>query len=70
MKKIGILYILFAVTSTVAQQKIFEKEVAKISKRIDLITKTQKDSLKVKVVEITKRLEKGEITPTNAATLK
>ncbi len=70
MKKIGILYILFAVTSTVAQQKIFEKEVAKISKRIDLITKTQKDSLKVKVVEITKRLEKGEITPTTAATLK
>ena len=70
MKKIGILYILFAVTSTVAQQKTFEKEVAKISKRIDLITKTQKDSLKVKVVEITKRLEKGEITLTTAATLK
>ena len=70
MKKTIVVFILFAVTSIAAQQKTFENEVAKISKRIDLITKTQKDSLKIKVIQITKRLEKGEITQTTAATLK
>ena len=70
MKKTIVVFILFTVTSIAAQQKTFENEVAKISKRIDLITKTQKDSLKIKVIQITKRLEKGEITQTTAATLK
>ena len=52
MKKTIVVFILFAVTSIAAQQKTFENEVAKISKRIDLITKTQKDSLKIKVIQI------------------
>ena len=70
IQKIVMVLILFIATGLTAQQKTFEKEVRKISKRIDLITKTQKDSLKIKVMQITKRLEKGEITKTTAATLK
>jgi hypothetical protein len=53
-----------------SQEKTFENEVRKISKRIEMITKTQKDSLKVKVMQITKRLDKGEITATTSETLK
>ncbi len=62
--------VLFVTTITTAQTKTFEKEVRKISKRIDLITKTQKDSLKMKVIEIDKKLERGEITKSTADTLK
>lgn len=52
------------------QKTSFESEVSKISKKIDLITKQEKDSLKIKVKEIVKSLEKGEITATLAETLK
>lgn len=61
---------LFSATMVQSQEKTFEKEVSNISKRIEQITKTQKDSLKVKVISINKRLEKGEITRTTAKTLK
>jgi hypothetical protein len=70
MKKIILILILLTITEVAAQQKTFEKEVHKISKRIELITKSQKDSLKMKVIDITKRFEKGEITKTTAETLK
>jgi hypothetical protein len=52
------------------EKKTFEKEVSKISKRIERITKQQKDSLKAKVISIDKRLEKGEITKTTSEVLK
>ena len=70
MKKILPIVFFFASLVVVAQEKTFEKEVAKISKRIELITKKQKDSLKTKVLEIDKKLEKGEITKPTAETLK
>jgi hypothetical protein len=71
MKKITLLFLLFVTITIRSQEKrIFEKEVFKISKRIELITTTQKDSLKMKVVSIDNRLEKGEITAATASTLK
>ena len=71
MQKLILLLILF-VTITIHSQKkrTFEKEVLKISKRIDLILRTQKDSLKIKVFSIDSRLEKGEITKRTANILK
>ena len=70
MKRILIILVLFVTTIAQSQEKTFEKEVSKISKRIEHITKTQKDSLKVKVIAIDKRLEKGEITNATATSLK
>lgn len=71
MKKITLLLLLFvAIASRSQEKRNFEKEVIKISKRIELITKTQKDSLKIKVISIDSRLEKGEITEVAATTLK
>lgn len=70
MKKAILLLVLFVTTIVTAQEKTFEKEVRKISKRIEMITKNHKDSLKVKVLEIDKKLEKGEITKGTAETLK
>lgn len=70
MKKIILIIVLFSTTLAESQQKTFEKEVSKISKRIEKITKTQKDSLKTKVLSIDKQLEKGEISKTTAEALK
>jgi len=71
MKKITLLFLLFVTITISSQEKrIFEIEVLKVSNRIDLITTTQKDSLKMKVISIDKKLEKGEITKTTANTLK
>ncbi|MEO9570038.1 MAG: hypothetical protein ABJH82_06485 [Polaribacter sp.] len=71
MKRILLILVLFSTTIVLSQdKKTFEKEVSKISKRIEVITKTQKDSLKTKVVAIDKRLEKGEITKSTADILK
>jgi hypothetical protein len=62
---------LFASIAITSQEKrIFEKEVFKISKKIEQITKSQKDSLRQKVIVIDKKLVKGEITKTTADTLK
>lgn len=70
MKRILFIIVLLSTTIAQSQEKTFEKEVSKISKRIERITKQQKDSLKVKVIAIDKQLEKGEISETTAKTLK
>ena len=71
MKKlIPYIFLLAAFAVQSQEKRIFEKEVLKISKRIDRITKNQKDSLKIKVIAIDKKLEKGEITKKTAAILK
>jgi hypothetical protein len=70
MKRILLILVLLSATMSQSQEKTFEKEVSKISRRIEGITKTQKDSLKTKVVSIEQRLEKGEITKKTAETLK
>jgi uncharacterized membrane protein len=70
MKRILLILVLLCTTIAQSQEKTFEKEVSKISKRIELITKQQKDSLKAKVIDIDKKLDKGELTKTTAETLK
>ncbi|WP_088323346.1 hypothetical protein [Polaribacter tangerinus] len=71
MKKNILFVLLIATISLVAQeQKKFEKEVVKISKKIEQITKSQKDSLKVKILQVEKRLKNGEITEATATILK
>jgi hypothetical protein len=70
MKRILLILVLFSTTIALSQEKIFENEVSKISKRIEQITKTQKDSLKTKVIAIDKRFGKGEITKATAENLK
>lgn len=47
-------------------KKTFEGEVKKISNKIDLITKQQKDSLKMKVKEINLKLDKGQLSSEQA----
>ncbi len=70
MKKILFIVVLLSTTVAFSQQKTFEKEVKKISKKIEIITKQQKDSLKVKVEKINIRLDKKEITKEMATALK
>ena len=70
MKRILLILVLLCTTIAQSQEKTFEKEVSKISKRIEIITKQQKDSLKAKVISIDKRLDKGEITKETAEALK
>ena len=71
MRRILLILVLFSTTIALSQEKkTFEKEVSKISKRIETITKTQKDSLKLKVISIDKKLEKGEITKETADNFK
>ena len=70
MKKIICILLLLCGTISQAQEKTFEREVSKISKRIESIAKEQKDSLKIKVLAIDKRLEKGEITKSTSDALK
>ena len=62
--------VLFVTTIAIAQEKTFEGEVGKISKNIDKITKQQKDSLKIKIKEINKRLDNNELSETEANQLK
>ncbi|CAM1347701.1 hypothetical protein [Tenacibaculum crassostreae] len=69
MKRI-LLLVLFVTTIAQSQEKIFEKEVKKISNAIDKITQQHKDSLKVKVTEINNRLESNKITIDEANALK
>lgn len=70
MKRILLILVLLCTTIAQSQTKTFEKEVSKISKRIERITKQQKDSLKSKVIAIDLQLEKGEITKATSDTLK
>ena len=57
MKRILLTLVLLYTTFVQSQEKIFEKEVSKISKSIEKITKQQKDSLKAKVIAIDKQLD-------------
>jgi hypothetical protein len=70
MKRILLILVLLGATIAQSQEKTFEKEVSKISKRIENITKQQKDSLKAKVIDIDRKLEKGEITKSTSEVLK
>jgi hypothetical protein len=70
MKKILLILMLLCTTMAQSQEKTFEKEVIKISKRIENITNQQKDSLKAKIIEIDNKLETGEITKEASGTLK
>ena len=70
MKRIAILFVLFCVTIAQMQAQTFEDEVRKISKKIDRITKQQKDSLKLEVQEINLQLEAGKISESKANELK
>lgn len=70
MKRILLVLVLLCTTMAQSQEKTFEKEVIKISKRIEIITNQQKDSLKAKIIDIDKKLEKEEITKETSDTLK
>lgn len=70
MKRILLIFVLFCTTMAQSQEKTFESEVSKISKKIEQITKEEKDSLKLKVKEIKLQLEKGEIKESTAENLK
>ncbi|WP_198938352.1 coiled-coil domain-containing protein [Tenacibaculum holothuriorum] len=70
MKRILILLVLLSTTIVQSQEKYFEKEVSKISKKIDKITQQQKDSLKQKVKEINVKLDESRITQQEADKLK
>ncbi len=66
MIRILLILVLLSTTMVFSQEKTFEKEVKKISKTIDKITKTQKDSLKEKVRLINAALAEEKITPGEA----
>ncbi|WP_339658538.1 hypothetical protein [uncultured Polaribacter sp.] len=70
MKRILLVLVLLCTTMAQSQEKTFEKEVIKISKRIEIITNQQKDSLKSKIIDIDKKLESGEISKETSETLK
>ncbi|MCF2874271.1 MULTISPECIES: hypothetical protein [unclassified Tenacibaculum] len=69
MKRI-LLLVLFVTTIAHSQEKNFEEEVSKIAKKIEKITKQEKDSLKLKVKSINDKLEKKIITQEDAKKLK
>ncbi|PKH51066.1 hypothetical protein CXF68_10385 [Tenacibaculum sp. Bg11-29] len=69
MKRI-LLLVLLVTTVAQSQERTFESEVKKISKKIDKITKQQKDSLKDKVKEINLKIDKNELTSDEAIPLK
>jgi len=62
MKRILFILVLLCTTVAFSQEKTFESEVRKISKKIERITTTEKAALKEKVEAINVRLEKKEIT--------
>ncbi|CAM1363458.1 hypothetical protein [Tenacibaculum xiamenense] len=70
MIRIILVLVLLSTTIAFSQEKTFEKEVEKISKRIEEITSQQKDSLKQKIEKINLRLKNNEITDEKAAELK
>jgi hypothetical protein len=70
MKKILLILVLSFTTMAQSQEKTFEKEVIKISKRIENITNQQKDSLKAKIIDIDNKLETVEITKETSKILK
>lgn len=60
------MLVLFSTTLAQSQEKTFEKEVAKIAKRIEIITKEQKDSLRATVIILDKKLDEGIISEVEA----
>jgi hypothetical protein len=70
MKRILLALVLLCTTFAFSQKKNFEDEVKKISKMIELVTKTEKAALKEKVEKINKRLDAKEITVEEANKLK
>ncbi|TYP99105.1 hypothetical protein C7447_102423 [Tenacibaculum adriaticum] len=70
MKRILLILVLLCTTIAQSQEKIFEKEVKKISDKIERIIQQEKDSLKQKVKKINLQLEEGEITEQEAEKLK
>lgn len=70
MKRILFILVLLCATFAFSQEKTFESEVQKISKKIERITTAEKAALKEKVEVINLRLEKKEITAEEANKLK
>jgi hypothetical protein len=70
MKKLLIIVLIFTTSLIKSQEKIFEKEALKISKKIEQITKEQKDSLRLKVLHIDKLLKNKELSSKEATNLK
>lgn len=70
MKKILFILVLLCTTLAFSQEKTFESEVRKISKKIERITTAEKAALKEKVEAINVRLGKKEITVVEANQLK
>ena len=70
MKRILLILVLLCTTFAFSQKRTFESEVRKISKRIELITKTEKAALKEKVEKINKQVERKEISTETAKRLK
>ncbi|WP_431167065.1 hypothetical protein [Tenacibaculum halocynthiae] len=66
MIRIILILVLFSTTIAFSQERVFEKEVNKISKKIDKITRQQKDSLKQKIKLINKDLKENKITKEQA----
>jgi len=62
--------VLFTTTIAFTQEKTFEGEVTKISKRIDQITQQEKDSLKIKIKEINIKLNENELSENGSNKLK
>ena len=69
MKRI-LLLVLLVTTIAQSQVKTFEREVQKISIKIDEITKQQKDSLKIKIKEINFQVDENKLTSDEATPLK
>ena len=70
MKRILFFMVLLSTTIAFSQKKYFETEVSKISRKIDRITQQQKDSLKLKIEAINKRVQEKELTMSDGETLK
>ena len=70
MKRTALTILLFYACIVQIQAQTFEEEVKKISKKIDQITRQQKDSLKIKVRDINLQLEEGQISKTKGDQLK
>lgn len=65
-----VLAFLCFVSTKLHAQETFEEKAVAIANNIERITNQQKDSLKIEVDAVNQRLEKGQITETQAETLR
>lgn len=65
-----VVALLFLVTTRLTAQETFAERAAAISKNIEMITKQEKDSLKMEVDRVNQMLEKNEVSAADAATKK